>query len=134
MWALLDRLNWHAIAEMKSLTGLRPGFSGGFGGFGGCRLFADAGEEFAGGFVGAGFAASEVGFGGDQFAPEGFGQDRLRQPVDPRPGGGQLGFQPVGEREQLLDPPDDLVLFGEGREGDFPSPDESDTQIWLITS
>lgn len=81
-------------------------------------LLADAGEEFAGGFVAAGFAAGEVGFGGDQFAPEGFGQDRLRQPVDPLPGGVQLGFQPVGQSEQLLDPPDDLVLFGEGREGD----------------
>lgn len=62
-------------------------------------------QQRTGGFVGAGLAAGEVGFGGDQFAPEGFGQDRLRQPVDPRPGCGQLGFQPVGQSEQLLDPP-----------------------------
>src|SRR2546422_1083759 len=39
----------------------------------------DALKECRNGLVIAAFAASEFGFGGDQFSPEGFGQDRLGQ-------------------------------------------------------
>ena len=45
---------------------------------------ANAFEQHAGGFVVAAFAGGEGVFGGDEFASEGFGQQRLREAVDVR--------------------------------------------------
>jgi len=52
-------------------------------GLGRSTFSLDAGKQSGGGFVLAAFAAGEFGFGGDEFAPEGFGQDCLAQFVSP---------------------------------------------------
>ena len=73
-------------------------------------------EQLFRGFIGAAFAAGEFGFGGNEFAPEGFGEDGLGEFVHPLPGAGELGFELVHQGEEGIDPADDFVLFGEGRE------------------
>ena len=62
-------------------------------------------------FVVAVFAAGEFGFGGDEFAAEGFGEDGLGQLVHSSPGLFVAGFDGLGEGEEVVYPADDFVFF-----------------------
>ena len=73
---------------------------------------ADAGEEFGCGLVGAAFAAGQFGFGGDEFASEGFCEDGLREFIGTNSSGGNAPFNCVGQFEQGLDAPNHFFLMG----------------------
>jgi hypothetical protein len=88
---------------------------------------ADVGQEGGGGFVGAVFAAGEFGFGGDQLAAEGFGQDRLRDLLNASCRCLDAGFDLVGEREQGLDAADDFLLFVNGGDSNRRHPQVIET-------
>ena len=79
-----------------------------FGGLSGW-LSAEAGEKSGGRFV--------VGVLGDEFAAEGFGEGGGGEALDGLLRGGEAGFDPVGEGEQVFDPADDFLLFREGCRG-----------------
>ena len=76
-------------------------------------------KQFAGGLVGATFAAGEFGFGGDEAAFDGGFEDSgavaLQVGLD-APQGGNGGIQPG---ELLLDLRDDAPLLGQGCEWDY---------------
>jgi hypothetical protein len=59
--------------------------------------------------------AGQLGLGGDEFAAEGFGEDRLGDLVGAGGGRGQACLDGVGELEQGVHAADDFVLFGEGQ-------------------
>src|ERR1700691_40266 len=71
----------------------------------------DAGEEIGSRFVGATFGSSEFGLSGNEFAPEGFGEDGLRQFFSSCCRDRYPGFNGVCQTEQGLDAADDLALF-----------------------
>ena len=73
----------------------------------------EAGKQLRRGFVGAGFAGGEGVFGGDEFASEGFAEERLREAVDVRLSLRQPGLDLVREREQLFDATHDFLLLGQ---------------------
>ena len=50
---------------------------------------------------------------GDEFAAEGFGEGGGGEALDGLLRGGEAGFDPVGEGEQVFDPADDFFLFRE---------------------
>lgn len=72
-------------------------------------------QQRAGGFVVSPVAGGEGVFGGDEFASEGFGQERLREAVDVRLRLPQPGLDLVREREQLFDSTHDFLLLGQRR-------------------
>ncbi len=54
-----------------------------------------------------------VGVLGDEFAAEGFGEGGGSEALDGLLRGGEAGFDPVGDDEQVFDSADDFLLFGE---------------------
>ena len=54
-----------------------------------------------------------VGVLGDEFAAEGFGEGGEGEALDGLLRGGEAGFDPVGEGEQIFASADDFVMFGE---------------------
>ena len=75
-----------------------------FGGFGGW-LAVEVSQQHTCRFV--------VGVLGDEFAAEGFGEGGGGEALDGLLRGGEAGFDPVGEGEQVFDPADDFFLFRE---------------------
>ena len=73
----------------------------------------DSCQQHAGGFVVAVLLLGEGVFGGDEFASEGFGQERLREAVDVRLRLPQPGLDLVRERKQLFDSTHDFLLLGQ---------------------
>lgn len=68
-----------------------------------------------GGLVVAAFAGGEFVFGRDEFAPERFGEDCLRQFLDISVGLAVAGFELIGEFGELLDTVyDDPLLIERG--------------------
>ena len=59
---------------------------------------------------------------GDEFAAEGFGESGGGEALDGLLRGGEAGFDPVGEGEQVSDPADDFLLFGEWWEKEWIAP------------
>jgi hypothetical protein len=49
---------------------------------------------------------------GDEFAAEGFGEGGGGEALDGFLRGGEAGFDPVGEGEQVFDSADDFLLLG----------------------
>ncbi len=75
-------------------------------------------QERGSGFVIPALSRSEGVFGGDEFASEGFGQERLREAVDVRLRLPQPDLDLVREREQLFDSTHDFLLHGQRGEWD----------------
>ena len=76
--------------------------SGGLGWFGGSEAFQQRTRRLI------------VGVLGDEFSAEGFGEGGGSQALYGLLRGGETGFDPVGEGEQVLDPADNFLLFGWG--------------------
>ena len=72
-------------------------------------------EEFGRGSVGTALLAGEVGFGRDELAAEGFGEDGLLELLGPRRGLGHPALDVIGQLGQGYDAADGLVLFFVGR-------------------
>src|SRR5205085_1869359 len=78
----------------------------------------DALQEDGRGFVVAPLLAGEFGFGGDEFAAEGAGEDCLRELINVRFRLAVTGFERVGGFEECFDATDDFLLFGIWRNRD----------------
>jgi len=70
----------------------------------------------------AALLAGEFGLGGDQFAAEGSGEDRLGQLVAPGRRRGDAAFDRVGKVEEGVDATNDLSLLSDrgDRDRDLP--------------
>ena len=104
--------------ELKAFCSFFAGWFGLAGGW----LAAEALEECRRRFV--------VGVLGDEFAAEGFGEGGGGEALDGLLRGGEAGFDPVGEGEQVFDTADDFLLFGEWWEEDFQTQQDLLIQIY----
>lgn len=86
-------------------------------------------QQRAGGFVISPVTGGEGVFGGDEFASEGFGQERLREAIDVRLRLPQPGLDLVREREQLFDSTHDFLLLGQRGNWSWKRFDVADVQV-----
>ena len=75
--------------------------------------FGNSCDQVSSRFVVASLLGGERVFGGDEFASEGFAEERLREAVDVRLSLRQPGLDLVREREQLFDATHDFLLLGQ---------------------